>query len=133
MMTQTQADRVMKTLLDVYPRHGLSPDGIARYADHLIDSGAEYDRAQEIAKRWPNTHEFFPSLAELMAVVATRKYVVADPDDTEIHPDVRRRIQSMWRDALAAADKKAEKRGANGHYHGGPDPCSLCGGMKVAR
>ena len=130
MMTQEQADRVVKTLTDVYPRHGLAADGLCRYADHLIDSGADFDRAHEIAMRWPNTHEFFPSLAELMAVVATRTYVVADPDDTAVHPDVQRRMTALWREKMAEVDMRRGGRGPDGHWHGGPAPCPVCSGMR---
>jgi hypothetical protein len=129
MMTQTQAERVMKALTDVYPRHGLEGDGLNRYVDTLIDSGAEFDRAHEIAMRWPKTHDFFPSIAELMAVVATRKYVTADPDDTSVHPDVMRRMTALWREKMAEVDKRRTGRGPDGHWHGNPDePCPVCGG-----
>jgi hypothetical protein len=130
MMTEEQAARVMKSLTDVYPRHGLTDDGINRYVDVLIDSGADFDRTSLIAERWPKTNGFFPSIAELMAVVATRKYVTADPDDTSVHPDVMRRMTALWREKMAEVDKRRTGRGPDGHWHGGPDPCPVCGGMK---
>lgn len=129
-MNHEQADRVVRTLVEVFPRHGLDSDGLRRYGDALVECGADFDKASVIAERWPKTHPFFPSLAELLAVVSPRESAVADVDDVKIHPAVMARMTGMWREKMAEVDVKRTGRGPDGHWHGGPEPCPVEGGMK---
>lgn len=131
-MTPEQADRVLDALIAGFPRHGLDAAGRITWSDAIRDSSADFDRAQETAYRWPRTHEWFPSLAEFLTVVAPRLRCVSDepedPDKWLPAPDVGRRMIAELRVALAKKQHPSG-RGLDGHWHGGPDPCPTCGGM----
>lgn len=130
-MDAEQAAKVVRTLIAPFPRHGLNDEGLTMYADSIEASGAEYGRAHEIAMRWARTHGFMPSLHEFLAVITPRQeVVVSDPDAVEIHPEVQRGMIEMLRDKLRETDARRSGRGVDGHWHGGPDPCPVCGGMK---
>lgn len=138
-MDAATADEILDRLLDGYPRHGFDDPTIVAWSDAINDAltatGADPNRALELARRWARTHERFPNLVEFLAVIAPRQPEPPpeDPDDVRLGPAAMGRMSSMWRKALTDVDKRIANtghKGAGGHWHGGPDPCPLCGGQK---
>lgn len=135
-MTFDEAGDILEALILSYPRHGLTDAAMESWIEAIHDSRAEPDQALLVARRWGRTHEWFPSLAEFLVVVTPRQEVqpVDDPDEWRASPAIARRMAREWRIALDAAAKKAAEvsggRGVEGHWHGGPKPCPVCGGMK---
>lgn len=134
-MDAEEADEILTKLLAGYPRHELDDEALIVWADAIQESGADPVKALEIARRWPRTNQWLPSLAEFLVVIAPRRYDTPpeDADDVRLGPAAMGRMSSMWRKALADVDKRIANtghKGAGGHWHGGPDPCPLCGGQK---
>lgn len=132
-MNHDQAGAVLDALVAGF-RTDLSDSQVESWMDAIQDCGADPDKAQEIAYRWPRTHDRFPSMAEFLTVIAPRQNLITvDPDDHEVDLGVQRRIVRMWRDSLVEVDKRVRNSGAtkgvDGHWHGGPDPCPVCGGI----
>lgn len=133
-MNAEQADAILSALTVGYPKATLEDETLVAWADAIEDTGGDADRALEIARRWARTHEWFPTLAEFLAVITPHTYVqpVDDPDEMRVPPAVARQMGRLWRQALADVDARIAAnplpRGAAGHWHGGPDPCPLCRG-----
>lgn len=135
-MDRAESTDVLDALIAGYPRMDLEDTTLSVWVEAIEDSGADAGRSREVARRWPRTHERFPSLAEFLAVITPHVYVepVDDPDEMRPSPQVARQLAGYWRNALAANDEKAQRIGSprggtNGHWHGGPDPCPMCGGL----
>jgi hypothetical protein len=133
-VTPEQADRVLGELIAGYPKANLSDETVVLWADAIRDSDGDFDKAAEIARRWPRTHEWFPNLAEFLAVITPRNYAepADDPDDVRLNPAASQKLARMWRAELGKVSRRvdslANHRGAGGHWHGGPNPCPMCGG-----
>lgn len=134
-MTPQEADRILGELIVGYPRAELADETLVAWADAIYDTGADPKAATETAHRWPRTHERFPSLAEFLSVITPRSYLqpVEDPDDLRLNPAAGQRLARVWRTELDKVAKRVAEigagRGSGGHWHGGPDPCPLCGGI----
>lgn len=134
-MDAAQADQILTQLLAGYPRHDLDDETLVVWAEAINESGADPARSLEIARRWPRTHEWLPSLAEFLIIIAPRRYdqPPEDPDDLRLNPAASQQMTRVWRTELDKVAKRVADigagRGSGGHWHGGPDPCPLCGGI----
>lgn len=134
-MDRTDAAAVLDELMAGYPWSDMDQLARLNWVEAIEDSGADPGRGKEIARRWSRTHEKFPSLAEFLAVITPHVYIQPpdDPDELRVSPALAHKLSRAWRDALAAVDEKIAQAGAHrgvaGHWHGGPDPCPLCGGQ----
>lgn len=135
-MDRTESAAVLESLIAGYPRMDLEDATLTAWVEAIEDTGADPAQALETARRWARTHERFPHLAEFLTTITPRTYlrIVDDPDEMRVPPVVARQMGRLWRQAIDDANAKAERarsgRGVVGHWHGGPDPCPMCGGSR---
>lgn len=134
-MDPSDAAAVLERLLAGYPLVDLDDRSLAAWVEAIEDTGADPIKALETARRWPRTRDRFPSLAEFLSVITPRSYLqpVEDPDDLRLNPAAGQQLARIWRTELDKVAKRVAEigagRGSGGHWHGGPDPCPLCGGI----
>lgn len=134
-MDRSESTEVLHRLLAGYPLVDLDDASLLAWMEAIEDTDAEPAKAIEVARRWPRTHERFPSLAEFLAIITPRTYIEpADPDDIRPDPETAHKLARVWRSALGqVAERRArigDGRGADGHWHGSDTPCPMCGGRK---
>jgi hypothetical protein len=131
-MDRTDAASILDELLAGFPFTDLDVAARSAWAEAIEDTADQPGNAREIGRRWCRTHERFPTLAEFLNVITPYTPPPVDPDELRVPPVVSRRIFGVWREALSVVDKKAaaigDHRATGGHWHGGPDPCPMCGG-----
>lgn len=137
-MNINQAEALVDDLMAAFPGRGWADDTIDLYARCLqpvyLELGAH------AVQRSITTLDSAPTVRWLLDTARAEGKRIgqencADPEDADrslnADPAVVQRVRGLYLEACALIDKRAPRtgRGDNGHWHGGPDPCLVCGGQ----
>lgn len=133
-MTLADAALVLDTLMAPFPRWDLDQAARRSWVHAIANSGARKDVALGQAEAWGRANIHPPALAELLARIRPPAPPPADPDTAmSANPAVLHRIRATLADAGKAIERRvgpAACEAHGGHWHAGPDPCPVCGGLK---
>lgn len=129
-MTGDQMIYVLRMLTTAYPEFHLTEPGAVLWAKHFKDF--DFDDANAAADQWIVSSERFPKINQLTELTRT---VMRNRRDNESAlalseapptPEQRSQIQEMMATTRSLLTNMRKKQ----HWHGGPNPCEICGGMK---
>lgn len=126
-------------LMAAFPRHDWSDTAVALYARCI--QPLETELGGHAVERAVMTLDLAPTVrwlidtarAEAIRLGVNQPHMDAD-EPVAANPEVVSKIKQMYLDAFAKIDERVPKsaRGDGGHWHGGPNPCPVCGGMAPA-
>lgn len=128
-MTRGEAAEVIDRLIAAYPRFRLDAPALESWLHAIAGRGGDFGRARAIAAGWANEHDQPPSLAAFLAAIAPPAAYQSPERTGRANPAMARRIVGLLDEAGADID---ERSGGRGHWHGGPGPCGICGGIRPA-
>lgn len=130
-MTPHQATQVIAALTAAWPTHDMPDDTMRLWVGLLAD--VDQGDAMEAARTVVKEDRFFPPISRFLQLAEERCHARRNREATErglprqppqrVSPERMTQILGGLRAQLAA------RRGAGGHWHGGPNPCPVCGGM----
>lgn len=130
-MNADGAKLVIRYLCSAYPNQQIADGTVAVWCEHL--AGQTVEDAMNAAKRLVRSTRWFPSVAEFLECCRlerelreanfVRAELTAPKESAEQRKRVAERFMAVCRESVASRNKKQ-------HWHGGPDPCPVCGGMK---
>lgn len=135
-MNRLESDQVVDLMASP---HAWEPDEEQRTVwHHSALQGIGLDIGLDVAMRLVESEERFPTPARFnkeRALVDRERYLTEREEDRQqalpgvpTSADVRRDALGRMRTTLATMSRD----GARGHWHGGPDPCPVCGGINPA-
>lgn len=126
-MNAKEASSVLAALSAAWPSHDMPEDTVRLWVGLLAD--VELPDAMAAARVVVKQDRFFPPISRYLQECEAQSHgrrnrLAAERGLPRNHQTVAPppRLVAMLRDTLA------QQRTAN-HWHGGPDPCPICGGM----
>jgi hypothetical protein len=130
-VTREECAAVLGYLSAAFPQVTVAPQTVAVWADQV--GGQEGVDAHAAARRVVRSNKWFPSIAEFLEAcrlereLRSQKFEVAgelpSAETKANRAEVARRFVALSKELLESQKGKV-------HWHGGPDPCLVCGGMK---
>lgn len=125
-MTSDETDLMLEMMGHIWPNSNVPTEHIIRWRSHFATIGL--DVAIEIVERleketdfWPTWSQFHKHLYSAQMMLPEVKKPTFNPVTPEERANVARLIVEM-KDALKVS-------GVGSHWHGGPAPCPVCGGL----
>lgn len=105
---------------------------VAVWAEHL--AGQTMQDAMNAARRLVKLNRWFPSVAEFLENCRLERELreasfvqAGELEAPKVSAEQRQRVAERF---MAVCREAAAGRNRSGHWHGGPEPCPVCGGMK---
>jgi hypothetical protein len=137
-MTPHEAETLVDRLIAAFPRHDWLDDTIDLYARCL--ERVELDHGKVAVDRAVTTLDLAPTVRWLLDTAhaeARRTGAWVEPGDADTpvnaHPTVIARVRASLAEAGKVIDQRVAAAElihgslAGGHWHGGPEPCPICG------
>lgn len=130
-MTPHEATQVIAGLNAAWPTHEMPEATIRLWVGLLAD--VDQGDALEAAKTVVKEDRFFPPISRYLQLCEERCHARRnrDADSRGLPPMPSQRVspERMTQILGGLRAQLAVRRGAGGHWHGGPEPCPVCGGI----
>lgn len=131
-MTGDDCRVVLRMLSVAYPHMEMSAAAAVLWAKHL--SAFELEDAMSAADKWISAEDRPPRISNLVEM--SRAEMARRQSARPTLPSAERampreqllKMMAVTRGLLKEWNRKREE-----HWHGGPEPCPVCGGMRAAR